>query len=299
MATNPVYPDYTSDGKYKVVGTRPIRHDGVDKVTGQAIYGGDVRLPDLLYGKVLRSPHPHARILSIDTSKALQLAGVRAVATADDLVEAADALRTIGETTVNIREVAQNSLASEKVLYKGHAVAAVAATSPHIAEEALDLISVEYEPLPAIVDVREAMKDGAPLLDEKRTTRSLGEDTGKPSNIASHNQHRLGDIEAGFAKADVIVEREFHTATIHQGYIEPPKHHRSLQEGRHHHGVGSALRVPSTSAPRSPRCCRCPCPRSRSFRARSAVVSGASSRYIWNPPPPLCRSRPVIRSRWS
>ena len=128
MPTNPVYPDYTSDGKYKVIGTRPIRHDGVDKVTGRAVYGADVRLSDLLYGKMLRSPHAHARIISIDTSRALELEGVRAVATADDLVETVDKVSNIGETQINIREIAQNSLASDKVLYKGHAVAAVAAT---------------------------------------------------------------------------------------------------------------------------------------------------------------------------
>ena len=215
------YPDFTSDGKYKVIGTRPVRHDGVDKVTGRAIYGGDVRLPDLLYGKVLRSPHAHARIVSIDTSKALQMPGVRAVATSDDLVETVDSMSTLGETHVNIREVAQNSLASDKVLYKGHAVAAVAAISPHIAEEALDLIEVVYEPLPPVVDVRKAMQDDAPLLDENRKTRSLGEAEDKPSNIASHNQHDVGDLEKGFAEADVVIEREFTTATVHQGYIEP------------------------------------------------------------------------------
>ena len=215
------YPNYTSDGKYKVIGTRPIRHDGVDKVTGAAVYGADVSLPGLLYGKVLRSPHPHAEIISIDTSKALALDGVRAVATADDLVETVDKLSHIGETMVNVREIAKNSLASDKVLYTGHAVAAVCAVSPHVAEEALDLIEVEYKVLEPVVDVREAMRDDAPLLDEERTTRALGEDTGKKSNIASHNQHAMGDLAEGFAEADVIVEREFHTATIHQGYIEP------------------------------------------------------------------------------
>ena len=111
------YPDYTDGGKYRVIGTRPIRHDGVDKVTGAAVYGGDVRLPGMLYGKVLRSPHAHARILSIDTSRAMQLDGVRAVATADDLVETVDGLSTLGETVMNIREVAQNSLASGNALY--------------------------------------------------------------------------------------------------------------------------------------------------------------------------------------
>ena len=219
--TSKDYPDYTDDGKYKVIGTRPVRHDGVDKVTGAALYGGDVRLPGLLFGKVLRSPHPHAKILSIDTSAALELDGVRAVATADDLVEVVDKLSNIGETTVNVREIAKNSLASDKVLYTGHAVAAVCATSPHIAEEALDLIKVEYEVLQPVVDVRKAMADDAPLLDENRTTRELGEDSGKKSNISSHNQHKMGDLDQGFAEADVVIEREFDTATIHQGYIEP------------------------------------------------------------------------------
>jgi xanthine dehydrogenase molybdenum-binding subunit len=221
MSTNPAYPDFTSDGKYKVIGTRPIRHDGEDKVTGRAVYGADVRPADVLYGKLLRSPHAHARIKRIDTSKALQLPGVRAVATADDLVETVDKLSDIGETRVNIREIASNSLASGKVLYKGHAVAAVAATSPHIAEEALELIEVDYEPLPAVVDVLEAMKETAPLLDEERTTRELGEKTDRKSNIASHNRQEMGDIDAGFGEADEVFEAEFRTATVHQGYIEP------------------------------------------------------------------------------
>ena len=221
MGSKFAYENHTGNGKYKVIGTRPVRHDGLDKVTGRAIYGGDVHPPDLLYGRVLRSPHAHARIISIDTSGALELEGVRAVATADDLVEAVDKLAGLGETIVNIREVAQNSLASGKVLYRGHAVAAVAAINPHIAEEALDLIEVKYEPLPSVTDVREAMAEGAPLLSETRTTKAMGEDTGKLSNIASHNRNQLGDVDEGFAEADVIVEREFHTATVHQGYIEP------------------------------------------------------------------------------
>ena len=220
MSTNPVYPEFTSGGKYKVIGTRPIRHDGEDKVTGRAVYGADVRPADVLYGRLLRSPHAHALIKRIDTSKAMQLEGVRAVTTADDLVETVSKLSDIGEG-VDIRKIAANSLASGKVLYKGHAVAGVAAVSPSIAEEALELIEVDYELLPPVIDVLEAMKDDAPLLDENRTTRELGEKTDKKSNIASHNQQDMGDIAAGFAEADEIVEREFRTATIHQGYIEP------------------------------------------------------------------------------
>ncbi|AWT59767.1 MAG: Caffeine dehydrogenase subunit alpha [Candidatus Moanabacter tarae] len=209
------------NGNYEIIGTRPVRHDGIDKVTGRAVYGADVRLPKMLYGKVKRSPYAHAKIVSIDCSKALEMPGVKAVATADDLVNTVDRMSDIGETVVNTREIAQNSLASDKVLYKGHSIAAVAATSPHIAEEALDLIQVEYDPLPPVIDVLEAMSDDAPLLDEKLTTRSMGEDSKKPSNIASHNQYKIGNPEKQFVEADVIVEREFRTATVHQGYIEP------------------------------------------------------------------------------
>lgn len=205
---------------YKVVGTRPIRHDGVDKVTGRAIYGGDVQLTGMLHGKVLRSPHAHARIRAIDVSRALALPGVRAVVTGKDLPPAEDRVVNLGEAAVNLKYLSNNVLASDKVLYRGHAVAAVAATNPHIAEEALALIHVDYEVLPPVLDVREAMQDAAPLLHDNLQTKSLGEQTNQQSNIATHNQFKLGDPEKGFAEADLVIEREFTTATVHQGYIE-------------------------------------------------------------------------------
>jgi xanthine dehydrogenase molybdenum-binding subunit len=216
----------SQDG-YRVVGTRPIRHDGLDKVTGRAKYSADITMPGLLHGKVLRSPHAHARIKRIDTSKAEALPGVRAVVTSADFPIIKSETIDFGETMGNSRMLAENVLASTKVLYKGHAVAAVAATSPHIAEEALDLIDVEYEPLPMLLTYADAMKDGAPLLHEDMTTRSLAErfsrgtDTGVHSNIASHIQFKQGDVEQGFAQASVVVERELTTSTVHQGYIEP------------------------------------------------------------------------------
>lgn len=210
-----------STNGYKVIGSRPIRHDGVDKVTGRAKYGADVQLTGMLYGKVLRSPHPHAKLKSIDTSKAEALPGVKAVATAADLPQIADKIADLGEAIVNLRDSSNNVLAYGKVLYKGHAVAAVAATSRHIAEEALDLIHVEYEPLPHVTSILEAMKDDAPILHEDLKMTEMGEETDKVSNIANHFQHKQGDPEAGFAEADVVVEREFETATVHQGYIEP------------------------------------------------------------------------------
>src|SRR5215470_16738470 len=111
-----------SPGPFTVVGTRPIRHDGLDKVTGRARYGADVHLPGMLHGKVLRSPHPHARILSIDASRALALPGVHAVVTGADLPEIADSVQDAGEGTSNPHDISDNVLAKQKVLYAGHAV---------------------------------------------------------------------------------------------------------------------------------------------------------------------------------
>ncbi len=207
--------------EYKVIGTRPIRHDGVDKVTGRALYGADFHITGLLHGRVLRSPHAHARIVSIDTSRAEAYPGVKGVVTAQDLPTAADKIAELGEGPINLKYLCDNILANDKVLYKGHAVAAVAATNPHIAEEACELIDVEYEVLPPVLEVRAAMEPGAPLLHETLKTSSLGETAEEPSNVASHLQHKKGNIEKGFADADVVVEREFVTGTVHQGYIEP------------------------------------------------------------------------------
>ena len=207
--------------EYKVIGTRPIRHDGVDKVTGRALYGADFQTTGLLHGKVLRSPHAHARIKSIDTSRAEAHPDVKAVVTAADLPTAADKIADLGEGAVNLKYLCDNILASDKALYTGHAVAALAASDPHTAEEALELIDVEYEVLPPVLEVREAMEDDAPLLHENLKTDAMGEKSEKSSNVASHFQHKKGDIDAGFAEADVIIEHDFVTGTVHQGYIEP------------------------------------------------------------------------------
>jgi len=209
-----------SQNGHKVIGTRPIRHDGVDKVTGRAIYGADIQLTGLLYGAIKRSPHPHARIKNIDTSRAEAHPGVRAVVTAHDLPQIADKLADLGEAIVNLRDASNNVLAYGKVLYKGHAVAGVAAVNLHVAQEAVELIDVEYEPLSHVTGVLEAMEDGAPILHEDMKTTSMGEETDKVSNIANHFQHKMGEPDAGFAEADVVVEREFTTQTVHQGYIE-------------------------------------------------------------------------------
>ena len=208
-------------GNYQVVGTRPIRHDGVDKVVGAARYAADQNVPGMLYGKYLRSPHAHARILNIDTSKAEALPGVTAIVTSSDLAEAADKIQEMGEDAVNLRYLSANMLAHDKVLYHGHSIAAVAATSVHIAEEAVGLIEVEYEVLKPVLDVREAMADDAPILLSELRTVALGEVGDKPTNVAQHFRHARGDLEAGYAAADAIVEREFTTAMVHQGYLEP------------------------------------------------------------------------------
>ena len=222
----------TGNDSYKVIGTRPIRHDGVDKVTGNARFSNDVNMPGLLYGKMLRSPHSHAIIKSIDTSKAEKLDGVKAVTTSADLPQLSGLVEDLVEGAMhNFLFMSNNILARDKVLYKGHAIAAVAATNIHIAEAALDLIEVEYEVLTPVTDARQAMKPGASILHPRLVEmsnaalrpggyRREGED-GEETNIANHFEFKLGDPEKGFKDADQIVEREFHTSPVHQGYIEP------------------------------------------------------------------------------
>lgn len=207
--------------QFKVIGTRPIRHDGADKVTGRAIYGNDVQLTGMLYGRILRSPHAHARIKSIDTSEAEKIPGVFAVVTSKDLSPLESKIAELGEGAVDLHYLTQNVFARDKVLYKGHAVAAVAAKDPHTAELAASKIRVEYEPLPAVTWCLDAMKPDAPLLLDDLYTDEMGKKADKPSNIAKYIRFEKGDVEQGFAQADVIVEREFKTATVHQGYIEP------------------------------------------------------------------------------
>ena len=209
---------------YKAIGKRLIRHDGVDKVTGNARYGADIHFTNQLYGKVLRSPHAHARIKKIDTSRATAHPEVKAVITSNDLVTEGDKLIEFGEAVpIATKFLSNNVLAEDKVLYKGQAVAAVAATSPHVAEEALGLIDVEYELLPAVTNAEDAMKPDAPILhDHLKASEFLGEDAGDgPTNVANHVQHQIGDLDKGFAEADIVIEREFRLNTVHQGYIEP------------------------------------------------------------------------------
>ena len=205
----------------KVVGTRPIRPDGVDKVTGRANFGADMVMPGMLWGKVKRSPHAHARIMAINTDKALALPGVKAVVTADDFPPIASEEAFVGEGPMNFRDLSSNCMARGKVLYDGHAVAAVAATSASIAEEACELIEVEYHVLPHVIDVEEAMKPGAPLLHDDLFTQGVDPKPTHPSNVAKKIGFTKGDAAAGFREADVIIERRYSSPPVHQGYIEP------------------------------------------------------------------------------
>jgi CO/xanthine dehydrogenase Mo-binding subunit len=204
---------------FRVIGTRPIRHDGADKVTGRAKYGADYALPRMLHGKILRSPHAHARIKKINFAEALNVPGVFAIVTGADLTEVASKSEMVGEGAVNPHYLSMNILARDKVLYDGHAVAAVAASDRHTAEEALRLIEVEYEILPPVMKVDEAMRDDATIILEDLRSKEGGPD--KQTNVANHLQFKRGDIDEGFKTADYIVEREFDTAMVHQGYIEP------------------------------------------------------------------------------
>jgi CO/xanthine dehydrogenase Mo-binding subunit len=204
--------------KFRWVGTRPIRHDGVDKVTGRASFGADLSFPDMLVGRVLRSPHAHAEIRRIDVSKALALPGVKAVATAADLPELEAKDPGLGEGATNFRDLSRNVLARGTVLYHGHAVAAVAATTPELAEQALAAIEVEYEPLAPVLSIEAATAPGATVLHADLVTRGANENL---PNVASRVVFARGDAEAALAKCDVVVERTYRTQTVHQGYIEP------------------------------------------------------------------------------
>ncbi len=201
---------------YKWVGTHQIRPDGLDKVTGKARFGADLVLPGMLHGRVLRSPHAHARIVSIDTSDAEAMEGVRAVITGADFPDLVEA----GRSTADIA-VAANAMARDKVLYEGHPVAAVAATTRELAAAAVKAIKVTYEVLGHVLTVDEAMADGAPLLHDGMITNGVDPKPETPSNVAAKTTFERGDLDKGFAEADMVVEREFTTKPVHQGYIEP------------------------------------------------------------------------------
>jgi CO/xanthine dehydrogenase Mo-binding subunit len=210
-----------ADGKYKWVGTRPIRHDGVDKVTGKANFGADISFPDMLWGKLLRSPHAHANIKRIDVSKALKIDGVKTVVTGKDLPDLASQEAAGGEGhSGDFRDLSLNCMARDKVLYHGHALAAVAATSQEIADLALAAIEVEYEVLKPVLSIEAALAKDAPILHPHLRTKGVKPDSG-PTNVAARVQFGKGDVAKGFSEAEYVIERTYRTQTVHQGYIEP------------------------------------------------------------------------------
>tara|TARA_Y100000991_G_scaffold80197_1_gene60445 strand:- start:61 stop:2310 length:2250 start_codon:yes stop_codon:yes gene_type:complete len=198
------------------IGQRTPRPDGIEKVTGSAQYSADFTMPGMVWGKVLRSPHAHALIKKIDTSKAEKLNGVLSVMTGDDFpLLPLDVPLPQGPN--DIRWIARGCMAREKILYTGHPIAAVAATSQSIATAALELIEVDYEILPHVIDVDEAMAPGAPVLHDWLETAGIDGAT----NISNVMTVQTGDVKKGFDEADLVLEREFKSAAVHQGYIEP------------------------------------------------------------------------------
>ena len=206
---------------YKWVGARPVRHDGIDKVTGRARFGADFATAGMLHGAVLRSPHAHARVLGIDTAEATALPGVKAIVTGADLPELGDQKVEGGEGDATYRDLSRNILARDKALYEGHAVAAVAATTLRIAREAARLIEVDYEVLPPVLGLEEAMAEDAPLLHDDLFTSGLDPAPAEASNISARHVISRGDPDAAWEEADAVVEREYFTKAVHQGYIEP------------------------------------------------------------------------------
>ena len=211
---------YETKNDYKVVGNTPIRHDGLDKVTGRAVYGGDVKAPGLIWGEVLRSPHAHARIKKIDTSAAEAMDGVFAVLTHSDFPTVDEREVSTGEDVVNLKRDQSNIMANKKVHYKGHVVAAVAAVDRNTAQQAANVIKVEYEVLSPISNVDDAMADDAPIILEGLVGDHLGEEV-ENTNVATIFRHEFGDVDNAFANSDIVIERTVSMSMIHQGYIEP------------------------------------------------------------------------------
>jgi CO/xanthine dehydrogenase Mo-binding subunit len=206
-----------------VIGHRTPKIEGVDKVIGKAQYGADVSRPGMLWGKLLPSPYAHATIKRIDTSKAKAMPGVFAVLTGDDLP------RLVGEISAtapapeefDVPSRGKQILAWKKAVFFGQPVAAVAALTLSLAEEALAAIEVEYDVHKPVLDVLEAMAEGAPLVQEGVFTETFAGKDDHPSNVAKLTELSRGDLEAGFAAADEVIEQTYRTAMVHQGYIEP------------------------------------------------------------------------------
>ena len=204
--------------EFKIIGSRPVRPDGLDKVTGRARYGADLNMQGQIYGHVVRSPHAHAVITSIDCSKALAMDGVLAVMTGDDLVKPGNEMLGSGEGAMALKDLVPMLMSQGKVLFHSQAVAAVAATSPELAAEAAGAVAVTYDVLPVVTDVHKALAPDAPILHHDRFPDDYPKE---PTNLATHISLTVGEPDAAFKKADVIVEQTYSVPMCHQGYIEP------------------------------------------------------------------------------
>ncbi|MEW6622772.1 MAG: molybdopterin cofactor-binding domain-containing protein [Bacillota bacterium] len=182
----------------RVVGKPVTRNDASLKATGKAVYAGDIFMPGMLYGKVLRSKYPHARIIKIDIGEAKKIPGVYCVLTAKDIE---------GTNRYGLAVQDQQVLVEDKVRYMGDAIVAVAAESEEIAAEAINRINVIYEELPVISTVEDALKDEAVKIHEK-------------GNLLQHTKVRKGNVEEGFAQADVVIENTYYTQCVEHAYIE-------------------------------------------------------------------------------
>ncbi|MYH70248.1 MAG: molybdopterin-dependent oxidoreductase [Gammaproteobacteria bacterium] len=200
-----------ANGNDDAIGARMVRTDAVEKVTGSAVYAEDVRLPRMVYGALVRSPFPHATILSIDTSAAVNHPAVRAVVTGRDI--------EMGYYGYELQD--QRVFALEKVRYLGEPVAAVAADTPDAAREAAALVKVDYQELPAVFDPEEAMSEDAPLVHEDQNAYQLDWESERKGNLCYRLEFGDGDVEQGFAEADQVVEGTYHTPEAHAGAIEP------------------------------------------------------------------------------
>ena len=204
--------------EFRMIGSRPVRPDGLDKVTGQARYGADLNMQGQLYGHVVRSPHAHSVIKSIDCSKALAMEGVLAVMTGQDLVEPGNQMLGSGEGALALRDVVPMVMSQGRVLFHSQAVAAVAATSPELAAKAARAVEVVYEVLSAVTDVHKALAADAPILHDDRFPDGYPDE---PTNLATHISLTVGDPDAAFGNADVVIEETYSVPMCHQGYIEP------------------------------------------------------------------------------
>jgi len=210
-----------SNKTFFTIGNRPIRHDGVDKVTGKAKYGSDIEFSGMLYGKILRSPHAHAIIENIDYSKAIEHPEFKALVTHQDLLITQSSDKTNNSTQVSTKLLDENILAKNKVFYVGHPILAVASSNTHYAQEILDLVQIKYTVLQPITNINESLDKNAPKLHDGFIPPVNLNSKISSQNITNHMQFNLGDFSSSIKECDNVFSDSYSTSTVHQGYIEP------------------------------------------------------------------------------